>query len=66
MDMGISLVAKRIANRYNINNDLEVPSPYRYTDFYLISRLHYEFTPIEKQFIELNNSLSDPFKGMEV
>lgn len=35
MDMGISLVAKRIAYRYNINNDLEVPSLYRYTDFYL-------------------------------
>ncbi|MED4140979.1 LysR family transcriptional regulator [Priestia megaterium] len=66
MGMGISLVSKRIANRYNINNYLEVPSPYRYTDFYLISRLHYEFTPIEKQFIELNNSLSDTFKGMEV
>lgn len=66
MGMGISLVSKRIANRYNINNYLEVPSPYRYTDFYLISRLNYEFTPIEKQFIELNNSLSDTFKGMEV
>ncbi|MEH7488854.1 LysR family transcriptional regulator, partial [Priestia megaterium] len=66
MGMGISLVSKRIANRYNINNYLEVPSPYRYTDFYLISRLNYEFTPIEKQFIELNNSLSDTFKGREV
>ena len=66
MGMGISLVSKRIANRYNINNYLEVPSPYRYTDFYLISRLNYEFTPIEKQFIELNNSLSDTFKGIEV
>ena len=66
MGMGISLVSKHIANRYNINNYLEVPSPYRYTDFYLISRLNYEFTPIEKQFIELNNSLSDTFKGMEV
>jgi len=65
MGMGISLVSKRIANRYNINNYLEVPSPYRYTDFYLISRLNYEFTPIEKQFIELNN-FSDTFKGMEV
>jgi DNA-binding transcriptional LysR family regulator len=66
MGMGISLVSKRIANRYNINNYLKVPSPYRYTDFYLISRLNYEFTPIEKRFIELNNSLSDTFKGMEV
>lgn len=66
MGMGISLVSKRIANRYNIQNYLEVPSPYQYTDFYLISRLNYEFTPIEKQFIELNNSLSDTFKGIEV
>ncbi|MGV4968417.1 LysR family transcriptional regulator [Priestia aryabhattai] len=66
MGMGISLVSKRIANRYNINNYLEVPSPYRYTDFYLISRLNYEFTPIEKQFIELNNSLSDTFRRVEV
>ncbi|MDD1511797.1 LysR family transcriptional regulator [Priestia megaterium] len=62
MGMGISLVSKRIANRYNIYNYLEVPSPYRYTDFYLISRLNYEFTPIEKQFIELNNFLGDTFR----
>jgi DNA-binding transcriptional LysR family regulator len=57
MGMGISLVSKCIANRYKINNYLEVPSLYRYIDFYLITRLSHELTPLEKQFIELNNSL---------
>ncbi|TYR81782.1 LysR family transcriptional regulator [Priestia megaterium] len=55
MGMGISLVSKRTANRYNVNNYLEVPSLYRYINSYLITRLNHEFTPIEKQFIELNN-----------
>jgi DNA-binding transcriptional LysR family regulator len=57
MGMGISLVPKRIANRYKINNYLEVPSLYRYIDFYLITRLNHKLTPLEKQFIELNNTL---------
>lgn len=65
MGMGISLVSKRVASRYNINNYLEVPSSYRYIDYYLITRLNHELTPIEKQFIELNNSLSNTIKGME-
>lgn len=65
MGMGISLVSKRIASRYNIINYLEVPSSYRYIDFYLITRLNHEITPIEKQFIELNNSLSNTIEGME-
>ncbi|MEC0789911.1 LysR substrate-binding domain-containing protein, partial [Bacillus haynesii] len=64
MGMGISLVSKRIVDRYNINNYLEVPSSYRYVDLYLITRLNHKFTPIEKQFIELNNSLSDIIEGM--
>ncbi|MEN1938232.1 LysR family transcriptional regulator [Paenibacillus sp. 102] len=64
MGMGISLVSKRIASRYNIDNYLEVPSPYKYVDLYLITRLNHEFTPIEKQFIELNNSLSNTIRGI--
>lgn len=59
MGMGITLLSKRIASRYSINNYLEVPLSYRYVDLYLITRLNHEFTPIEKQFIELNNSLSN-------
>lgn len=64
MGMGISLVSKRIASRYNIYHYLEVPSPYRYVDLYFITRLNHKFTPIEKQFIELNNSFSDIIEGM--
>ena len=64
MGMGISLVSKRIADRYNILNYLEVPSSYRNVDLYFITRLNHKFTPIEKQFIELNNSLSDIIEGM--
>ncbi|ALC83473.1 MULTISPECIES: LysR family transcriptional regulator [Bacillus] len=57
MGMGISLVSKRTANRYNINNYIEVPSVYKYINIYLITRLHHELTPIERQFTELNHSL---------
>lgn len=58
MGMGISLVAKRSIKRYKIDNYLEVPSVYRFMNYYLITRLNHEFTPIEKQFIELNESIS--------
>ncbi|QPQ30838.1 LysR family transcriptional regulator [Lysinibacillus sp. JNUCC 51] len=57
--MGISLVSKRIARRYNIEQYLDVPSPFSFVDLYLITRLNHEFTPIERQFIELTNSIDE-------
>lgn len=57
MGMGITLVSKRIANRYNIQQYLDIPSSFKYVDLYLITRLNHEFTPIERQFIELTNSI---------
>lgn len=59
MGMGITLLSKRIANRYNIQQYLDIPSSFRYVDLYLITRLNHEFTPIERQFIELTNSIDD-------
>ncbi|MGE7998094.1 LysR family transcriptional regulator [Lysinibacillus sp. NPDC093190] len=59
MGMGITLVSKRIASRYNIEQYLDIPSSFRYVDLYLITRFNHEFTPIERQFIELTNSIDD-------
>ncbi|GAB0167926.1 LysR family transcriptional regulator [Lysinibacillus sp. CTST325] len=59
MGMGITLISKRIARRYNIEQYLDVPSPFRFVDLYLITRLNHEFTPIERQFIELTNSIDE-------
>jgi len=59
MGMGISLVSKRIARKYNIEQYLDVPSPFRFVDLYLITRLNHEFTPIERQFIELTKSIDE-------
>lgn len=59
MGMGITLVSKRIANRYNIQQYLDIPSSFKYVDLYLITRLNHEFTPIERQFIELTNSIDE-------
>ncbi|WP_307893320.1 LysR family transcriptional regulator [Bacillus swezeyi] len=57
--MGISLVSKRIAKRFNINQFLEVPPSYRYVNMYMITRVHHQLTPIEKQFAELSHTLMD-------
>jgi len=59
MGMGITLVSKRIASRYNIQQYLDISSPFRFVDLYLITRLNHEFTPIERQFIELTNSIDE-------
>ncbi|UFT99945.1 LysR family transcriptional regulator substrate-binding protein [Radiobacillus kanasensis] len=50
--MGISVVSKQIVNRFNVKNYLQVPSPYKYIDLYLISRLNHKFSYLEKQLIE--------------
>ncbi|MFJ6208961.1 LysR family transcriptional regulator [Lysinibacillus sp. NPDC092081] len=59
MGMGITLVSKRIVNRYNIQQYLDIPSSFRFVDLYLITRLNHDFTPIERQFIELTNSIDE-------
>ncbi|MGP7818065.1 LysR family transcriptional regulator [Niallia sp. 01092] len=55
MGMGISLASKRLVNRNHIDRYLDVPSAYRYIDLYFITRINHQLTPIEKQFIELND-----------
>lgn len=55
--MGISLVSKRVAKRFKTGPYLEAPPSYRYVNTYMITRLHHQLTPIEKQFRELSQSL---------
>ncbi|SFM06281.1 DNA-binding transcriptional regulator, LysR family [Gracilibacillus orientalis] len=52
--MGIAIVSKHVANRFNVKDYLEVPSPYKYIDLYLISRRNHEFSCLEEQVIELS------------
>ncbi|QTN01140.1 LysR family transcriptional regulator [Sediminibacillus dalangtanensis] len=50
--MGIAIVSKHVANRFNVKHYLEVPSPYKHIDLYLISRLNHEFSPLEDRLIK--------------
>ncbi len=57
LGMGISMIAKSLVKKFNIQYYREVPELYRNIGLYLISRNNHVFTPIEKQFIDLNNAL---------
>ena len=57
LGMGISMIAKSLISKYNIQFYREVPEQYRDIGLYLIARNDHVFTPIEKQFIGLNDSL---------
>lgn len=50
--MGIAIVSKHVANRFNVKNYLEVPSPYKHIDLYLISRRNHRFSHLEEQLIK--------------
>ncbi|USA53897.1 LysR family transcriptional regulator [Acinetobacter sp. C32I] len=57
LGMGISMIAKSLIEKYNIQYYRETPEQYRDIGLYLIARHDHVFTPIEKQFIGLNDSL---------
>lgn len=57
LGLGIAMVTKTVAKKYHIEHYLEIPKPYRDIGLYLIARNDHVFTPIEKQFIGLNDQL---------
>ena len=57
LGMGISMIAKSLIQKFNIQYYRETPEPYRNIGLYLIARNDHVFTPIEKQCIDLNDSL---------
>ncbi|UFJ42670.1 substrate-binding domain-containing protein [Brevibacillus humidisoli] len=52
LGMGITLTSKRIAEQFKATDYFELPPTYRYVEKYLVTRLHYELSPLEKQFVE--------------
>ena len=57
LGMGIAVVARSLIQKFNIQYHMDIPEQYRNIGLYLIARSEHVFTPIEKQFIELNDSL---------
>ncbi|GGJ76485.1 LysR family transcriptional regulator [Virgibacillus salexigens] len=57
--MGIAIVSKHVAKRFNVKNYLEVPSPYKHIDLYLISRRNHQFSHLEEQLIK-QSDLAQP------
>lgn len=57
LGMGISMIAKSLIKKFNIQYYRETPEQYRDIGFYLIARSEHVFMPIEKQFIGLNDQL---------
>jgi len=57
LGMGISMLAKSLIQKFNIQYYTEVPEEYRDIGLYLIARNDHVFTPIEKQFVGLNDQL---------
>ncbi|QOW45332.1 MULTISPECIES: LysR family transcriptional regulator [Acinetobacter] len=57
LGMGVSLVTRSLAQKYTVQYKMEIPEQYRHIGLYLITRKEHVFTPIEKQFIGLNDQL---------
>ena len=60
LGMGISMIAKSLISKYNIQYYMEIPEQYRNIGLYLIARYDHVFTPIENQFIGLNDARNSP------
>jgi len=57
LGMGISMIAKSLIPKFNIQYYMDIPEQYRDIGLYLIARNDHVFTPIERQFIGLNDQL---------
>ncbi|AIQ10891.1 LysR family transcriptional regulator [Paenibacillus durus] len=57
LGMGISVISKRIAQQYKVKHYMQLPPEYRYIDKYIVTRLNYELSPLERQFIETSHFL---------
>ncbi|OTG91149.1 LysR family transcriptional regulator [Acinetobacter sp. ANC 3832] len=58
LGMGIAVVAKSLIKKFNVQYYMDIPEQYRNIGLYLIARNEHVFTPIEKQFIGLNDALN--------
>lgn len=57
LGMGISMIAKSLIAKFKIEYYTEAPEAYRNIGLYLITRAEHQFTPIEKQFIGLSDTI---------
>lgn len=57
LGMGVSVVTKSVAKKFGLQYFMEIPEKYRHIGLYLITRHDHILTPIEKQFIGLNERL---------
>ncbi|MDT3428205.1 DNA-binding transcriptional LysR family regulator [Paenibacillus forsythiae] len=57
LGMGISVISRRIAQQYKVSHFVPLPPEYRYIDKYIVTRLNYELSPLERQFIEASHFL---------
>ncbi|MBF7687117.1 LysR family transcriptional regulator [Acinetobacter rathckeae] len=57
LGMGVSMIAKSLVKKFNIQYYRETPEKYRDIGLYLIARAEHQFTPIERQFIGLSDAL---------
>ena len=57
LGMGISMIAKSLIPKFNVQYYMDIPEQYRDIGLYLIARNDHIFTPIERQFIGLNDQL---------
>ena len=57
LGMGISMIARSLISKFNIQYYKEAPEAYRDIGLYLIARSEHVFTSIEKQFIGLSDTL---------
>ncbi len=57
LGMGVSMVTRSLAQKYDVQYLMEIPEQYRHIGLYLIARSDHIFTPVEKQFIALNDAL---------
>ncbi|MEG0483176.1 MAG: LysR family transcriptional regulator substrate-binding protein, partial [Acinetobacter sp.] len=57
LGMGISMIAKSLIPKFNAQYYMDIPEQYRDIGLYLIARNDHVFTPIERQFIGLNDQL---------
>lgn len=57
LGMEVSMLAKSLLNKFDIQYYVDAPQQYRDIGLYLIARNNHVFTPIEKQFVGLNDQL---------
>ncbi|BFH67566.1 hypothetical protein J27TS7_17160 [Paenibacillus dendritiformis] len=55
--MGVALISKTLARQFGVTAYMELPREHRYIEKYLVTRQHYEMSPLEKQFVESSHFL---------